>query len=68
MTAGKELSDYNPDGTSLGQSTTDLVGFHGTAPTAKASVTTVATGATIATVVARLQQLTAALKAKGLIA
>ena len=31
----KELSDGNPSGTRLGQSITDLVGFHGTAPSAQ---------------------------------
>lgn len=28
----KELSDGNPDGSRLGQSATDLIGFHGKAP------------------------------------
>jgi len=37
----KELSDGGPDGTRLGQSTTDLVGFYGATPAAKP--TTVAT-------------------------
>jgi len=32
MAAGKELSDGNPSGTSLGQSATDLVGFYGKTP------------------------------------
>lgn len=32
MAIGKQLSDKNPDGTSLGQSTTDLVSFYGTTP------------------------------------
>lgn len=33
MTLLKELSDLNPDGTRLGQSAADLVGFHGATPT-----------------------------------
>ena len=34
--AGKQLSDGNPTGTTLGQSTTDLIGFHGvTTPTSQ---------------------------------
>lgn len=37
--AKKELSDKGPDGTSLGQSATDKVGFYGTTPIAKPSVT-----------------------------
>jgi hypothetical protein len=31
MPIGKQLSDSNPDGTVLGQSTTDLIGFYGLA-------------------------------------
>jgi hypothetical protein len=51
MAAGKQLSDGNPDGTSLGQSATDLVGFHGSNPsdqrgTTAALVTCVPTTAT----------------------
>lgn len=37
--AKKELSDGGPDGVSLGQSSTDKVGFYGTTPIAKPSVT-----------------------------
>lgn len=64
--AVKQLSDGNPDGASLGQSATDKVGFHGTAPSAQTSLTALATGATIATVVASVQEIIAALQAKGL--
>lgn len=32
MAVGKQLSDKNPDGTSLGQSTTDLVSLYGVTP------------------------------------
>jgi hypothetical protein len=31
--AVKELSDKGPDGTRLGQSTSDLIAFHGSSPT-----------------------------------
>lgn len=41
MATIKELSDGGPDGTRLGQSATDLVGFYGTTPVARG--TTVAT-------------------------
>lgn len=30
--AGKQLSDGNPTGTTLGQSASDLIGFHGATP------------------------------------
>jgi hypothetical protein len=32
MAIGKQLSDGNPDGTSLGQSVTDLISFFGETP------------------------------------
>jgi len=41
--AVKELSDGGADGVRLGQSSTDKVGFHGAAPSAKAVATTSAT-------------------------
>ena len=37
--AKKEVSDLGPDGLSVGQSATDKVGFYGTTPIAKPSVT-----------------------------
>lgn len=37
--AVKELSDGGPDGTRLGQSSSDLVGFYGATPVAKQSAT-----------------------------
>ena len=46
MAIGKQLSDNNPDGTSLGQSATDLVSFHGATPIAKATVTALTDGST----------------------
>ena len=33
--AGKQLSDGNPTGTTLGQGTTDLIAFHGGTPTSQ---------------------------------
>lgn len=58
--AVKELSDKGPDGTRLGQSATDLVGFYGVTPVVQpthasqaavtiTAVTAVATTATITT-------------------
>lgn len=32
MAIGKQLSDKNPDGTSLGQSTSDLISLYGVTP------------------------------------
>ncbi len=37
MPAGKQLSDGNPSGTTLGQSSTDLISFHNATPVAQAS-------------------------------
>lgn len=39
MTAGKQLSDGNPDGTGLGQSASDLIAFHGNTPTSQRTST-----------------------------
>lgn len=59
MAIGKHLSDKNPDGTALGQSTSDLISFHGLTPisqranaalTATASIF-VATGLSLAAAV-----------------
>lgn len=61
--AVKQLSDKNPDGTVLGQSTSDLISFYGvTAVDQPATVATAAnTGTSAATavnlVIARLQEL-----------
>ena len=62
------VSDKNPDGTLLGQSTTDLIGFYGlTTPIAQPSVTAAALTATTATNELGLARLTAALVALNLI-
>ena len=37
MAAGKQLSDNNPSGTSLGQSATDLISFYGATPVSQRS-------------------------------
>ena len=56
------------DGTILGRSATDKIGFFGTAPTVQiATVITIATGATKVTIKAKLKALLDELKAKGLI-
>jgi len=37
MPIGKQLSDGNPSGTSLGQSSTDLISFYGATPVVRRS-------------------------------
>ena len=69
----KELSDGSPDGTRLGQSSTDKIGFYGlTTPVVKATCTLAAaltSGTTTpANIAAAVDELHAALAAYGLIA
>lgn len=47
--AVKQLSDGGPDGTKLGQSSSDLVAFHGSSPTDQyAAITAVGTSVPVA--------------------
>jgi hypothetical protein len=63
MPIGKQLSDGNPDGTSLGQSSSDLISFYGETPVdqgaAVTPLTTTPTATDIATavnaIISRLQ-------------
>jgi hypothetical protein len=64
----KQLSDGNPLGTRLGQSATDLIGFHGASPSDQRAVLSLATAATIATIRTAVQEVIALLKEKGLMA
>lgn len=64
----KQLSDGNSLGTRLGQSATDLVGFHGASPSDQRAVLTLATSATISTVRTAVIEVIALLKEKGLMA
>jgi hypothetical protein len=66
--AVKELSDKGVDGTRLGQSAADLIGFHGATPSDQRAVLTVATAATIGTIRSGVQEIIALLKEKGLMA
>lgn len=70
--AVKQLSDGNVDGTTLGQSTSDLVGFWGKPPVAQPSATTMAAltagNTTAANVAAAVVDLYTALKTAGLVA
>ena len=76
MAAGKQLSDNNGSGTSLGQSTTDTINFYGVTPVAQrsavtqlaASVVSVSSNISIAaSLTAWLVEVTATLKGLGLI-
>lgn len=42
-----ELTDGRPDGTRLGQNSSDKIGFYGSAPVAKTTVTALATTAAV---------------------
>lgn len=65
----KQLSDGGPDGTLLGQSTTDKIGFYGlTTPIVQPSITAVTTTtATTALNETKINRLYAALRALNLI-
>jgi len=68
LAAVRELSDGNPAGTRLGQSATELIGFHGATPSDQRAVLTLATNATIATIRLAVIEVVALLKEKGLMA
>ena len=63
MATIKELSDKGPDGTRLGQSSTDLVGFYGATPVVRPTVVTNTSGTlgdtntALTAVITRLQTL-----------
>jgi len=66
--AKKEISDGGSDGLSVGQSATDKVGFYGTTPIAKPSVTWPNTATATTTLnETKVNRLMAALVALGLI-
>lgn len=54
-------------GTVVGRSSTDLVGFHGATPTARASIASVLTAATTVALAAGLAGVMSILNAKGLL-
>lgn len=69
MPIGKQLSDKNPDGTSLGQSSTDLVSFYGATPVAQgATVTTLVTTPTATDIAVAVNAIISRLRTVGLIA
>lgn len=65
--AADQLSKLNPDGTTLGQSSTDKIAFFGVTPAVKTAVTCVATGCVVATVLAKLNVLINQLKTYGIV-
>jgi hypothetical protein len=73
MPIGKQLSDKNPDGTALGQSTSDLISLYGVTPVSQraaaiqaASVVSVSSNITIAaSLTAWIVEVTATLTALG---
>ncbi len=68
MTA-TQLSDGNPDGQSIGQSSTDKVGFYGTTPAIKGTaVTTLATTPTATDIATAVNSIISRLQTVGLIA
>jgi hypothetical protein len=66
MATIKHLSDKGPDGTLLGQSATDLVGFYGKTPIAQPAAIADATDA--ATAITKCNLVITALESLGLIA
>lgn len=63
----RHVSDNNPEGTTLGQSTTDLISFHGVTATAqRVSITN--TSGTLGDTNSRIGAIILALVCKGLIA
>lgn len=66
--AVKQLSDGGPDGTALGQSSTDKVGFYGETPIVRATVAaTTTTTATTTALQADIDAIRTALQNLGLI-
>ena len=66
MSIGQQLSDMNSQGTSLGQSATDLISFYGATPLAQQTLAPNGTDA--ATTLTLANDLKAKLKALGLCA
>lgn len=67
MATIKHLSDKGPDGTLLGQSAADLIGFHGVTPTVQVAVVTNTSG-TLGDTNTALTAVIACLRTKGLMA
>jgi hypothetical protein len=69
MAIGKQLSDGNPDGTSLGQSASDLISVYGETPVDQgAAVTTLATTPTATDIATAVNSIISRLQDFGIIA
>jgi hypothetical protein len=69
MAIGKQLSDGNPDGTSLGQSSSDLISFYGETPVDQgAAVTTLVTTPTATDIATAVNSIISRLQDIGIIA
>lgn len=69
MAIGKQLSDGNPDGTSLGQSATDLISVYGVTPKVQgAAVTALTTTPTATDIATAVNAIISRLKDFGIIA
>ena len=69
MAIGKQLSDLNPDGTGLGQSTSDKISFYGVPPVDQgAAVTTLAATPTATDIATAVNSIISRLQDVGLIA
>lgn len=66
--AARQLSNGDDAGTVLGQSASDLIGFHNATPSDQAAAITLATNATAATVRTAARAIITALVEKGLVA
>jgi len=64
--ANKQLSDGGPDGTTMGQSASDLIAFHGATPSNKATIATLTSG-TLGDANAKINAILDALIEKGLV-
>lgn len=65
--AVQELSQGGPDGARLGQSASDLVGFHGATPVAQVAITCIGGTCVVASTNAKLNLLIGTLRTKGVI-
>lgn len=63
----KQLSDLNPGGTGLGQSTSDLISFYGVTPVVQQSSTALATITTTTSILALVNKLVDFLVTNGLV-
>jgi hypothetical protein len=64
----KQLSDYGPDGTCLGQAAADLISFHGVPPVDQGAVVTLETTVSASVIASRVITLIARLVEKGILA